>query len=196
MCFPWAPNVLFWAQCCWKKLFVLLIKIILVVVSCSVRSYIVPFFYPLSIFVLGCQCASRILPTQTKYTPWIDDNWQLYWQQLSLTNPPWAPNVLFWAQCCWKKLFKLLIKIILVVFRYSVKSVAPYIVFLVAPGSSYLPSVERSALPYDSSVRGPRKFAICGESGGIERFQLAKRVLCASIAERERESCLCFFSNK
>ena len=87
----------------------------------------------------------------------------------------------------------LLIKVILVVFRYSVKSVAPYIVFLVAPGSSYLPSVERSALPYDSSVRGPRKFAICGESGGIERFQLAKRVLCASIAEREGESCLCCF---
>ena len=27
---------------------------------------------------------------------------------------------------------------------------------------------------------------IFGESGGIERFQLAKRVLCASIAERER----------
>ena len=32
---------------------------------------------------------------------------------------------------------------------------------------------------------GPRKFLICGESGGIERFQLAERVLCASIAERE-----------
>ena len=32
---------------------------------------------------------------------------------------------------------------------------------LSAAGSSYLPSVERSALPYDSSVRGPRKFAIC-----------------------------------
>ena len=48
---------------------------------------------------------------------------------------PWAPNVLFWAQCCWIKLLVLLIKIILVVFRYSVKSVAPYIVFLVAPGS-------------------------------------------------------------
>ena len=28
---------------------------------------------------------------------------------------------------------------------------------------------------------------IFGESGGIERFQLAKRVLCASIAERERK---------
>ena len=26
---------------------------------------------------------------------------------------------------------------------------------------------------------------IFGESGGIERFQLAQRVLCASIAERE-----------
>ena len=58
---------------------------------------------------------------------------------------------------------------------------------LAARGGSYLPSVERSALPYDSSVRGPRKFLICGESGGIERFQLAKRVLCASIAERERK---------
>ena len=28
---------------------------------------------------------------------------------------------------------------------------------------------------------------IFGESGGIERFQLAERVLCASIAERERK---------
>ena len=46
-------------------------------------------------------------------------------------------------------------------------------------------AVERSALPYDSSVRGPRKSLIFGESGGIERFQLAKRVLCASIAERD-----------
>ena len=45
---------------------------------------------------------------------------------------------------------------------------------------------KRSALPYDSSVRGPRKSLIFGESGGIERFQIAKRVLCASIAERER----------
>ena len=80
------------------------------------------------------------------------------------------PMCCFGRNCCWLKLF-----------------------FLVAPGSSYLPSVERSALPYDSSDRGPRKFAICGESGGIERFQLAKRVLCASIAERERESCLCCF---
>ena len=59
--------------------------------------------------------------------------------------------------------------------------------FIAAAGSSYLPSVERSASPYDSSVRGPRKFLICGESGGIERFQLAKRVLYASIAERERK---------
>ena len=58
---------------------------------------------------------------------------------------------------------------------------------LSAAGSSYLPSVERSASPYDSSVRGPRKSSIFGESGGIERFQLAKRVLCASIAERERK---------
>ena len=57
---------------------------------------------------------------------------------------------------------------------------------LSAAGSSYLPSVERSASPYDSSVRGPRKSMIFGESGGIERFQLAERVLCASIAERER----------
>ena len=42
--------------------------------------------------------------------------------------------------------------------------------FLVAAGSSYLPSVERSASPYDSSVRGPRKFLICGESGGSRRL--------------------------
>ena len=49
-------------------------------------------------------------------------------------------------------------------------------------------AVERSALPYDSSVRGPRKSLIFGESGGIERFQLAKRVLCASIAERDGAS--------
>ena len=34
---------------------------------------------------------------------------------------------------------------------------------------------------------GPPQILICGESGGIERFQLAKRVLCASIAERERK---------
>ena len=49
-------------------------------------------------------------------------------------------------------------------------------------------AVERSALPYDSSVRGPRKSLIFGESGGIERFQLAKRVLCASSAERDGTS--------
>ena len=48
-----------------------------------------------------------------------------------------------------------------------------YCFSLAAAGSSYLPSVERSALPYDSSVRGPRKSLIFGESGGIERFQLA-----------------------
>ena len=35
---------------------------------------------------------------------------------------------------------------------------------------------------------GSPQILICGESGGIERFQLAKRVLCASIAEHE---CVC-----
>ena len=60
------------------------------------------------------------------------------------------------------------------------------IIFLAARGSSYLPFGRTIASPYDLGVRGPRKFAICGESGGIERFQLAQRVLCASIAERER----------
>ena len=60
------------------------------------------------------------------------------------------------------------------------------IIFLAARGNSYLTPFERSASPYDLGVRGPRKFAICGESGGIESFQLAQRVLCASIAERER----------
>ena len=33
----------------------------------------------------------------------------------------------------------------------------------------------------------PRSAWLRGESGGIGRFQLAKRVLCASIAEREDE---------
>ena len=54
---------------CWNKLLVLLIKIILVV-SYSVRSYIVPFFfYPLSIFVLGCQCARAFFQPKSKNTP-------------------------------------------------------------------------------------------------------------------------------
>ena len=38
-------------------------------------------------------------------------------------------------------------------------------------------------------VRGPLKSLILGESGGIGHPQLAWRVLCASIAERERKGC-------
>ena len=34
-------------------------------------------------FVLGCQCAQRILPTQTKYNPRIDNNWQPICPELS-----------------------------------------------------------------------------------------------------------------
>ena len=57
---------------------------------------------------------------------------------------------------------------------------------LSAAGSSYLPSVERSALPYDSSVRGPRKFAICGESGGCCRSN-DKVILCDLHTERDAQ---------
>ena len=56
-------------------------------------------------------------------------------------------------------------------------------------------AVERSASPYDSNVRGPRKSLIFGESGGIERFQLADRVLRASIAEREVLQCHLVYSS-
>ena len=63
-----------------------------------------------------------------------------------------------------------------------------YIFPLSARGSSYLPSVERSAMPYDSSVRGPRKSVIFGESGGIERFQLASE-FCALQLPNASASC-------
>ena len=57
---------------------------------------------------------------------------------------------------------------------------------LSAAGSSYLPSVERSALPYDSSVRGSRKFAICAESGGCCRSNDGV-ILCDLHTERDAQ---------
>ena len=66
------------------------------------------------------------------------------------------------------------------VFRFSLVYLNPQS----AAVSSYLPSVERSALPYDSSVRGPRKFAICGESGGCCRSNDGV-ILCDLHTERD-----------
>ena len=44
-------------------------------------------------FVLSCQCAQRILSTQTKYTPWIDDNWQLNWPKLFNKVKAWQKDL-------------------------------------------------------------------------------------------------------
>ena len=45
LCFPRRSRVLIRAECCWIKLFMLLIKIIIVVFSFSVNRYIIPYFY-------------------------------------------------------------------------------------------------------------------------------------------------------
>ena len=70
--------------------------------------------------------------------------------------PPLALVVLLRAQCCWFKIVEVVDLYILL----------PQAMFL-----SPLRSNDRFA--YGALSRGPRKFLICGESGGIERFQLA-----------------------
>ena len=59
--------------------------------------------------------------------------------------------------------------------------------FIAAAGSSYLPCGRTIGFAVRFERSGLPKIFDFGESGGIERFQLAKRVLCASIAERERK---------
>ena len=71
------------------------------------------------------------------------------------------------------------------------RSASPYVevvdLYILLPRAMFLsPLRSNDRFAYGALSRGPRKFLICGESGGIERFQLAERVLCASIAERDK----------
>ena len=71
------------------------------------------------------------------------------------------------------------------------RSASPYVevvdLYILLPRAMFLsPLRSNDRFAYGALSRGPRKFLICGESGGIERFQLAKRVLCASIAARDK----------
>ena len=76
--------------------------------------------------------------------------------RLCKTTPIFAPNSLFY-----QSLTNLFNSAYLILKIRDLYTKTPFIISLSAAGSSYLPSVERSALPYDSSVWGLRKFAIC-----------------------------------
>ena len=97
--YPRAPNVLFWAQLLLNQVVYGVFFLInnSCCFRCSVRSYIVPFFSIPSQFLFWVANAPAHFSNPNQKHPRIDDNWQLYWRQLSLTNPC-APNVLFWAQ--------------------------------------------------------------------------------------------------